>query len=69
MQLSGGRIPDRGMTKGQEPEMVTGEVMRAPLAGWRSSEEARKAGAGGRDEWEEPRPDEMQRTGWVYRAR
>lgn len=49
MQVSGGRIPGRGETKGKDPEMAAGEAMRAHLAGWGaggSSKEARKAGAG-----------------------
>ena len=37
MQISGGRIPGKGMTKGKEPELATGELMGAHLADWGSS--------------------------------
>lgn len=40
------RFPGRGKTKGKDPEMVSGEAMRARLEGWGSSKEARKAGVG-----------------------
>lgn len=39
MQVSGGRIPGRGKTKGKDPEMAAGEAIRTHLAGWGSSKE------------------------------
>lgn len=48
MQASGGRIPGRGKTKGEDPETAAGGAMRTHLADWGSSKEARKPGAGGR---------------------
>lgn len=35
MQASAGRTPSRGKTKSKDPEMATGEAMRAPLTGGR----------------------------------